>query len=164
MPSWPNFTGTPIENNLMELKALFDLTVPGYLGSAQSFQENYIKPIDQDLHSLARNRLNRLISPFVLRRLKATVLNELPEKIEDLRFCQLSEDQIRLYREALAGRGKDLLKTLKDRKSSVPYIHIFALLTLLKQICNHPALALKKIDQFETGFASCGPRVNAALA
>lgn len=142
-------TGTPIENNLMELKALFDLTVPGFLGSAESFQENYLKPIEQDLHSRARKRLNRMISPFVLRRLKATVLNELPEKIEDLRFCQLSEDQIRLYREALAGRGKDLLKTLKDQKSSVPYIHIFALLTLLKQICNHPALALKKIDQFE---------------
>ncbi|MEW6187871.1 MAG: DEAD/DEAH box helicase [Thermodesulfobacteriota bacterium] len=143
-------TGTPIENNLMDLKALFDLTVPGFLGSSESFQENYIKPIDQNLHSQARKRLNRLISPFVLRRLKASVLNELPEKIEDLRFCPLSEDQIRLYREALAGRGKDLLKTLKDQCAPVPYMHIFALLTLLKQICNHPALALKKIDQFET--------------
>jgi superfamily II DNA or RNA helicase len=143
-------TGTPIENHLAELKALFDLTVPGYLGSPESFQETYARPIDQDLHSRARKRLSRMIYPFVLRRLKATVLDELPEKIEDHRYCELSEDQVRLYREALAGRGKDLLKTLKDKKSPVPYIHIFALLTLLKQICNHPALALKEIGDYES--------------
>lgn len=143
-------TGTPIENNLTELKALFDLTIPGYLGSEEAFNERYIKPIDQDLDSRPRKRLSRLIAPFVLRRLKKTVLDELPEKIEDLRFCQLSEDQIRLYREALATRGEGLVKTLKEKREPVPYMHIFALLTLLKQICNHPALALKEVDNYET--------------
>jgi len=142
-------TGTPLENHLFELKSLFDLTAPGYLGSDHSFSERYVKPIERDLHGLQRKRLNRMISPFVLRRLKKTVLAELPEKIEDLRFCELSEDQVRLYREAIASRGRGLVETLREKKTRVPYIHIFALLTLLKQICDHPALVEKKPEEYE---------------
>jgi SNF2 family DNA or RNA helicase len=142
-------TGTPLENHLFELKSLFDLTAPGYLGSDHSFTQRYVKPIERDLHGLHRKRLNRMISPFVLRRLKKTVLAELPEKIEDLRFCELSEDQVRLYREAIASRGQGLVKTLKEKKTPVPYIHIFALLTLLKQICDHPALVEKMPEDYD---------------
>jgi superfamily II DNA or RNA helicase len=142
-------TGTPLENHLLELKSLFDLTSPGYLGSDQAFTARYVKPIERDLHGLPRKRLNRLISPFVLRRLKKTVLAELPEKIEDLRFCTLSEDQVRLYRQAISSRGKGLLESLREKKSPVPYIHIFALLTLLKQICDHPALVEKMPEDYE---------------
>lgn len=142
-------TGTPLENHLFELKSLFDLTAPGYLGSDHSFSERYVKPIEQDLHGLQRKMLNRMISPFVLRRLKKTVLAELPEKIEDLRFCELSEDQVRLYRQAIASRGRGLVETLRGKKTPVPYIHIFALLTLLKQICDHPALVEKMPTDYD---------------
>jgi superfamily II DNA or RNA helicase len=141
-------TGTPIENRLFELKSLLDLVALGYLGSDQAFTERYVKPIEGDLHGLQRKRLNRMISPLVLRRLKKTVLAELPEKIEDLRFCSLSEDQVRLYREAIASRGRGLLEALQEKKTPVPYIHIFALLTLLKQICDHPALVVKKPEDY----------------
>jgi SNF2 family DNA or RNA helicase len=95
-------TGTPIENNLEELKALFDLTVPGYLGTDEDFHSRYVQPIEKDLDGKRRATLSRLISPFTLRRLKKTVLTELPEKIEDIRTCSLSDDQITLYREAIA--------------------------------------------------------------
>ena len=142
-------TGTPIENHLFELKSLLDLVAPGYLGSDQAFHERYVKPIERDLHGLQRKRLNRMISPLVLRRLKKTVLAELPEKIEDLRFCALSGDQVRLYQEAIASRGRGLLEALRKKKTPVPYIHIFALLTLLKQICDHPALVEKKPERYE---------------
>jgi superfamily II DNA or RNA helicase len=142
-------TGTPIENRLFELKSLLDLVALGYLGSDQDFSERYVKPIERDLHGLQRKKLNRMISPLVLRRLKKTVLAELPEKIEDLRFCALSEDQVRLYREAIASRGRGLLEALRKKKTPVPYIHIFALLTLLKQICDHPALVEKKPEEYE---------------
>ena len=142
-------TGTPVENHLLELKSLLDLVAPGYLGSDSAFSERYVKPIERDLHGLQRKRLNRMISPLVLRRLKKTVLAELPEKIEDLRFCALSEDQVRLYREAIASRGRGLLEALQEKKTPVPYIHIFALLTLLKQICDHPALVEKKPEEYE---------------
>jgi superfamily II DNA or RNA helicase len=142
-------TGTPIENRLTELKALFDLTVPGYLGTDEDFTTRYVKPIEQDLTSSRREALARLISPFTLRRLKKTVLNELPEKIEDIRMCSLSEDQTKLYRDAISSRGEGLIEVLKRGKEPIPYIHIFALLSLLKQICNHPALVENRVDDFD---------------
>ena len=99
-------TGTPIENYLSELKALLDLTVPGYLGNDEDFNSRYVKPIELDPTGAKRQTLSRLISPFTLRRLKKTVLKELPEKIEDIRTCNLSDDQIKLYRDAISSRGR----------------------------------------------------------
>jgi SNF2 family DNA or RNA helicase len=142
-------TGTPIENSLSELKALFDLTVPGYLGTDEDFNSRYVKPIEMDLASEKRQALSRLISPFALRRLKKTVLDELPEKIEDIRMCSLTDDQLKLYRDALSSRGEGLVDVLKKGAEPIPYIHIFALLNLLKQICDHPALVERRVEDFE---------------
>ena len=137
-------TGTPIENTLEDLKALFDLILPGYLGSDQRFIERYSRAAQEDgPNSPQLDELRRLISPFVLRRLKASVLDELPEKIEDTRTCELHEDQLKLYRKAIATRGAELVDRIKHSDEPLPYIHIFALLNYLKQICDHPALALK---------------------
>lgn len=133
-------TGTPVENALHELKALFDLVLPGYLGTEHSFLERYGEAEDEDAGAVRREELSRLISPFILRRLKTSVLSELPEKIEDIRTCRLSDDQIKLYRDAIASRGRSLVKTLETDLAQVPYMHIFALLGMLKQICDHPAL------------------------
>jgi hypothetical protein len=136
-------TGTPIENSLSELKALMDLTVPGYLGTDGAFSERFLVPIEQHNDAARRRRLRRIISPFTLRRLKRNVLTELPPKIEDIRTCRLSDEQLKLYQDAIASRGRRLAEELTDQKTPVRYMHIFALLNLLKQICNHPAL-LKK--------------------
>ncbi|NOY69439.1 MAG: DEAD/DEAH box helicase [Deltaproteobacteria bacterium] len=127
-------TGTPIENRLGDLKALMDLALPGYLGGDSEFKLRYECGEKSRLAEL-----RRLVSPFALRRTKAAVLDELPEKIEDIRYCRLTDTQVKLYREAIAGRGRGLLKQLERFDVDIPYIHIFALLTLLKQICNHPA-------------------------
>ncbi len=142
-------TGTPIENYLSELKALLDLAVPGYLGKDEDFNSRYVKSVEQDPTGRRRQILSRLISPFTLRRLKRTVLKELPEKIEDIRTCNLSDDQIKLYRDAISSRGRKLIDTLGKDEEPIPYIHIFALLNLLKQICNHPALVDGRLDDFE---------------
>ena len=142
-------TGTPIENTLWELKALFDLTVPGYLGADKDFNERYVQPIEVASSSASRKSLSRLISPFTLRRLKKTVLDELPEKIEDIRTCRLSDDQVKLYRDAISSRGEGLVKVLKQDGEPVPYMHIFALLNLLKQICNHPAQMDGRAEDYE---------------
>jgi len=142
-------TGTPIENTLWELKALFDLTAPGYLGAEKDFQERYVQPIELDSSSSSRKSLSRLISPFTMRRLKKTVLDELPDKIEDIRTCRLSDDQVKLYRDAVASRGQGLVNVLKNNREAVPYMHIFALLNLLKQICNHPAQVNGRADDYE---------------
>ncbi len=133
-------TGTPIENNLGDLQALMDLTVPGYLGDHETFDRRYRHPIEEGGERGPRDALSRLITPFVLRRLKKSVLQELPQKIEDIRPCRLSDDQVALYREAVGSRGRGLLEQLTQPQTPVPYIHIFALLNLLKQICDHPAL------------------------
>jgi SNF2 family DNA or RNA helicase len=142
-------TGTPIENTLWELKALFDLTVPGYLGAEKDFRERYVQPIEAASSSSTRESLSRLISPFTLRRLKNTVLDELPDKIEDIRNCRLSDDQVKLYRDAIAARGQRLVNVLKNDGEVVPYMHIFALLNLLKQICNHPAQVNGSAEDYE---------------
>ena len=147
-------TGTPIENRLEELKNIMDLVVPGYLGDNRRFYERYQMVEENVVSEDRRQELSRIISPFVLRRMKATVLPELPEKIEDLRTCSLSSDQAELYRQALDARRGDLLRTLRNEHAAVPYIHIFALLTLLKKICDHPALArndLQARDRYDCG-------------
>ena len=142
-------TGTPIENRLSELKALFDLTLPGYLGADRDFETRFVKQMESDPSAPKAEELSRLISPFVLRRRKDTVLSDLPEKIEDIRTCELSDDQIKLYRDAIASRGKGLLQTLRNTDEVVPYMHIFALLSLLKQICNHPATVEDTVDNYD---------------
>lgn len=141
-------TGTPIENTLWELKSLLDLAVPGYLGTNDDFLNRYVQPIESRPSGPEKKALARLISPFALRRLKKTVLDELPEKIEDIRTCQLSDDQIKLYRDAISSKAYGLIDVLKDSKQPVPFMHIFALLNYLKQICNHPA-QVKGVDSYE---------------
>jgi SNF2 family DNA or RNA helicase len=141
-------TGTPIENSVTELKALMDLTTPGYLGSDADFIHRYAEPIEAEQHAARRDELSRLVAPFTLRRLKQSVLTELPAKIEDLRTCRLSDDQVKLYRDAVETRGRDLRQVLDSDEQPVPYMHIFALLNLLKQICDHPALVEKDVENY----------------
>jgi superfamily II DNA or RNA helicase len=117
-------TGTPIENHEGELKALLDFVVPGYLP----------KHVDD------RTTLQRLVRPFVLRRTKAQVLTQLPPKIVDKRFCELTSEQRTLYRRVIEARAKPLRAKLLAGEI-VSYVHIFAALNYLKQICNHPASA-----------------------
>ena len=122
--------------------------LPGYLGTDQEFARCY--------ENAGRHRckeLQRLIRPFTLRRTKDAVLHELPKKIEDIRYCRLTDTQVRLYRDAVAARGKKLQQQLARGDADIPYIHIFALLSLLKQICNHPASVDRRSvpKSFKTG-------------
>ncbi len=142
-------TGTPIENSVTELKALLDLTTAGYLGADADFIDRYVNPIEAEQNAARREALSRLVAPFTLRRLKQSVLAELPAKIEDLRTCRLSDDQVKLYRDAVEKRGRDLQEVLQSDGQPVPYMHIFALLNLLKQICDHPALVEKDTDRYD---------------
>lgn len=145
-------TGTPIENHLGEMKNLFDFLVPGYLGSDEYFRRNFMQPIEKSGEPETELALQKLIHPFKMRRNKANVLHDLPEKVEDIRHCTLSNDQIKIYREVLELKARPILETLKDENAAVPYLHVFAVLTLLKQVCNHPLLVHPgKLDQYESG-------------
>jgi SNF2 family DNA or RNA helicase len=117
-------TGTPIENHERELLALLEVVVPGYMPR----------------HVEERATLQRLVRPFVLRRTKQQVLTQLPPKIVDKRYCELTPGQRTIYRRVLEARAKPLRMQLRAG-ATVSYVHVFAALNYLKQICNHPASA-----------------------
>ncbi|MBF0440892.1 MAG: DEAD/DEAH box helicase [Oligoflexales bacterium] len=139
-------TGTPIENHLGELKSIFDFMLPGFLGSDEYFTKKFIKPIDNGNSSEIETHLQRLIHPFKLRRTKEQVLKDLPEKVEDIRHCGLSSEQVKLYKNVLTLKATPLIHQLKNLQKPIPYLHVFAILTLLKQICDHPALVTPGAD------------------
>jgi superfamily II DNA or RNA helicase len=134
-------TGTPIENSLRELKSLFDLVLPGYLPSDAAFRQGFILPIEKDGDQAKRRLLQRVVKPFLLRRKKEQVLTELPEKTEEKMHCDLLPDQRALYNDVLRRNRDELLRQLDESRN---YVHIFAILTHLKQICDHPAVYLKE--------------------
>ncbi|MFH0782856.1 MAG: DEAD/DEAH box helicase [Pseudomonadota bacterium] len=141
-------TGTPIENSLQDLRSLFDICLPGLLGSEREFDRNYVQPITEDGNTAIRDQLGRLIHPFILRRSRSQVLTELPEIIEDNRICELSDDQVSLYRDVLKGREEEL-EELADDTAAIPYMNILATITRLKQICCHPCLVQGCLDPEE---------------
>ena len=141
-------TGTPIENHLRELKSLFDITLPSYMPGEKEYRELFIKPIEKENDLKKKNLLKRLIHPFVMRRKKDEVLKDLPEKTEELAYCDLHPTQQILYSEVLEQRKHRLLEELHNEKNAIPYLHVFALLSSLKQICNHPAVYLKKPEDY----------------
>ena len=141
-------TGTPIENRLRELKSLFDIVLPHYLPDDKQYRELFIKPIEKQEDLAKKMTLNRLINPFTLRRKKEQVLSDLPEKIEEKSYCSLSKEQATLYNNLLLQRSHAILDDLQ-KSTPIPFIHVFSLLSSLKQICNHPAVYLKDAAGYE---------------
>lgn len=142
-------TGTPIENQLRELKALFDLVLPGYMPRENDFRDFFIRPIERAENPKRRELLARFVKPFVLRRKKQDVLPDLPEKTEEIYIAELASEQKNLYRQIASQQALPLIQQLREEGSPIPYMHIFAVLSSLKQICNHPATYLKDVANFE---------------
>ena len=134
-------TGTPVENRLSELWAILDACNPGLLGSQQRFREEFATAIERNNSDEAAARLRQLTQPFVLRRTKADkrLLPDLPDKIEQIAYAQLTKEQATLYQ----GVVDQLLADAKDLEGMQRRGRVLAALTRLKQICNHPAHALK---------------------
>lgn len=142
-------TGTPIENQLSEMKSLFDLVLPGYMPGEADYREIFVRPIERENNPESRRLLTRFIKPFILRRKKNDVLIDLPEKVEEISRCDLSPEQLTLYNDALMRSKRQILDQLQDSQVPIPYVHIFALLSSLKQICNHPASFLKVPEDYK---------------
>jgi superfamily II DNA or RNA helicase len=143
-------TGTPIENRLSELWAIVDVTNPGLLGSQRAFNERFAVPVERWHDEHAASRLRQLVAPFVLRRLKSDpeVAVDLPPKQELTVTCSLTREQASLYQAAIdnAFGGAGLGASAFERRG-----RILALLTALKQICNHPAQYLRDGADPRTG-------------
>lgn len=136
-------TGTPIENNLSELWNLFQFINPGLLGSWDSFNKNFILRIDSgDQHhsKSAKKILRKLISPFILRRKKSEVLDELPSKTEAVLTVDLSEDEMTLYEAHRRTALEEIEGVLQKKEQQNIQLQVLAELTKLRQICCHPSL------------------------
>jgi SNF2 family DNA or RNA helicase len=133
-------TGTPIENNTFDLFAQMSFANPGFLGSANSFKENFSKPIDINKDDYVASELAKLISPFILRRTKEQVAKELPEKTEDYIFCEMDKEQRAIYDAYKNKIREDLLSRLEKDGAGKSQMMILQGLTKLRQICDSPEL------------------------
>ncbi|OPC81024.1 serine/threonine protein kinase [Embleya scabrispora] len=132
-------TGTPVENHLEELWSILNVTSPGLLGSRARFRQRFAAPIEQRRSATAAAALNALVAPRLLRRTKSEVATELPAKQYSTIVCTVTEEQSRLYREAVDRAFTEGFGGGIGRRG-----RILALLTSLKQICNHPAQFLRE--------------------
>lgn len=131
-------TGTPLENNVMELWSIFDFIMPGYLNSIQKFKEKYnIKDVSEDDLKVLKT-LNYQIKPFILRRKKSDVVLSLPEKIENNIFIDLPDSQKKLYLKVLNDTKKEMDEIAASGDFLKSRIKILQLLTRLRQICIDP--------------------------
>uniref|UniRef100_A0ABI7X4Q7 B-TFIID TATA-box binding protein associated factor 1 n=1 Tax=Felis catus TaxID=9685 RepID=A0ABI7X4Q7_FELCA len=155
-------SGTPIQNNVLELWSLFDFLMPGFLGTERQFAARYGKPIlasrdarsssrEQEAGVLAMDALHRQVLPFLLRRMKEDVLQDLPPKIIQDYYCTLSPLQVQLYEDFAKSRAKcDVDETVSSaalsEETEKPKLkatgHVFQALQYLRKLCNHPALVL----------------------
>ncbi len=134
-------TGTPVENNVGDLWSLMEFLNPGLLGNQAEFKRKFFVPIQVERDGGAVERLKRLTSPFVLRRLKTdkTVIADLPDKLEMNVYCSLTPEQASLY----AAVVEEAMPTIDSSDGIQRKGMVLAMLTKLKQICNHPAQFLK---------------------
>jgi SNF2 family DNA or RNA helicase len=141
-------TGTPIENRLTELWSIMSFALPGYLDAEPHFKERFATPIEKYRDPYAASDLRARVGPFILRRLKTdrTIIQDLPEKNEMKVFTQLTREQAMLYQARVEQMENDLAsaKTGIERRG-----RILALLTHLKQICNHPSHFLKQAGPYK---------------
>ncbi len=138
-------TGTPIENRLSELWSIFDFCMPGYLFNYKHFRESIETPISVDNDTDALERLKKMISPFVVRRLKKDVLKDLPDKLEENLYAPMAKEQEELYKAHLQ-RLKMMVDSKSEEELGRDRIVILSELTRLRQICCDPGLIYENYE------------------
>jgi len=133
-------TGTPMENHLGELWALFDFLMPGFLGNSKTFTQQFRNPIEKHANDEVRERLAHRINPFMLRRSKSEVAKELPAKTEILRSVSFDKKQAALYESIRLSMQKKVRDAIKDKGLSRSHITILDALLKLRQTCCDPQL------------------------
>jgi SNF2 family DNA or RNA helicase len=139
-------TGTPVENRLLDLWSIFNFLNPGYLGKEAQFRKSFEIPIQKDHNQVQSVILKKLVQPFILRRVKTdkTIIKDLPDKIEQKQYCNLTKEQASLY-EAIV---KDVTEQLEAAEGIQRKGLMLSTLMKLKQICNHPRQFLQDNSDF----------------
>ena len=133
-------SGTPIENRLEELWSVFDFLMPGFLFSISEFNFRYVNPIMERADKTVEKRLKLQIYPFILRRMKRDVAKDLPDKVENIAYCELTPTQRDFYMEVLDSTKEELFKSIEQNGIEKSRLSIFSALLRLRQICCHPRL------------------------
>lgn len=155
-------TGTPIENRLSELWSIFDYLMPGFLYGYETFRRELETPIVKYKEENASSRLRKMVAPFILRRLKGDVLKDLPDKMEEIRYAKLENEQQKLY------DGQVLhMKNLIDGQNAEDFqknkLQILAELTKIRQICCDPELLFEKYQGGSAKRMACMELIQSAI-
>jgi SNF2 family DNA or RNA helicase len=132
-------TGTPLENNTFDLYGQLSLACPGLLGSKQHFRDQYAMPIDKFKDTRKAQELRQKVNPFILRRTKKQVAKELPEKTEMVIYCEMGDEQRKVY-DSYKAEYRNYLLGQEQQDLGRQSLHILKGITVLRQICNSPAL------------------------
>lgn len=155
-------TGTPIENRLSELWSIFDFLMPGYLYGYETFRKEFELPIVRGEDESAMERLKRMTSPFILRRLKDQVLKDLPEKLEENRYVKLSGEQKKLY-DAQVAKLKQTLAMQDAEEFQKNKLKVLAEITKIRQICCDPALCFENYKGESAKLEACMELIETAM-
>ncbi|WP_167959161.1 SNF2 helicase associated domain-containing protein [Anaerosporobacter faecicola] len=147
-------TGTPIENRLSELWSIFDFLMPGFLYRYEQFKKELEIPIAKSQDEERMKRLKRMVSPFILRRLKKDVLKDLPAKLEQITYAKMTKEQRSIYT-AYTQKVKEQLATQTEEEFSSNKLKILAELTRLRQICCDPSLIYDNYTEESAKLSTC---------
>jgi SNF2 family DNA or RNA helicase len=129
-------TGTPMENSVLDLWSIFDFLMPGYLGSARDFKERYEIPVSQQSAQPVLSRLKRRVGPFLLRRTKKEVRPDLPDRIDQVAYCELTPEQRTLYQQIMEGGRAKLLEIAGEKQpSGQARMMVLSAILRMRQIC-----------------------------
>lgn len=132
-------TGTPVENNTFDIYGQLSFACPGLLGSKHFFKDTYALPIDQFQDYRRAEELQKKIKPFILRRTKKEVATELPDKTEMIIYCEMGEEQRKIYN-ACERELRDFIASKNEDEITTNNMHVLTGLTRLRQLCNAPVL------------------------
>lgn len=133
-------SGTPIENSTMDLWSQLSFVNPGLLGTQAFFREFFQVPIEKQQSVEKMKKLHALIKPFVLRRHKSQVATELPAKVENIRICNMTEEQSSIYEKEKSAIRNEILDVIDQTSVNKSQMLILRGLTKLRQIANHPRM------------------------
>ncbi|MBQ4860383.1 DEAD/DEAH box helicase [Pseudoalteromonas sp. MMG013] len=145
-------SGTPVENNLLELKSLLDFVMPDVLGTKQQFKHYFQIPIEKEQDIARANELKALIAPFILRRTKVDVVKELPDKTELIKELEFTPEQANLYHSVQTKIEDKLLTLFKEQGAQKSKLVFLDALLKLRQICCHPQLVDKQVNSESAKF------------
>ncbi|WP_372773384.1 DEAD/DEAH box helicase [Mangrovibacterium sp.] len=143
-------TGTPIENSLSDLWAQINFVNKGLLGNLAYFKREFIGPIEKKGDPEKQQKLQTLIRPFILRRTKEQVANDLPPVTEQIRYCGMAGDQKRIYEQEKSAIRNSILENIEKEGMEKSAIVVLQGLTKLRQLANHPSM-LQGTDDSESG-------------